>query len=121
MLRSTERILTTHVGSLIRPVDVMRIMSARHKQLPEDEAATAAVLDRAVASVVREQAAAGIDIVDDGEFGKYSFLAYVRNRLGGLEIRTRQTFFGLNARLPGYRMHACVAREREEFADFYKA
>ncbi len=120
MLRSNERILTTHVGSLIRPVDVMKLMIARDRRLPYDEGAASAVLDKAVSGVVREQAEAGIDIVDDGEFGKTSFLGYVRNRLGGLEMRKGQTFFGLNARLPGYKMHAAVAREREEFADFYK-
>ncbi|HVY63483.1 MAG TPA: epoxyalkane--coenzyme M transferase [Gammaproteobacteria bacterium] len=121
MLRSTERILTSHVGSLIRPADVMRLMIARDKGAAHDEAAAAALLDRAVAGVVREQAAAGIDIVNDGEFGKSSFLGYVRTRLGGLEMRKTGTFFGLNTRLKGYKMYAAVAREREEFADFYKA
>ena len=120
MLRSSERILTSHVGSLIRPVDVMKLMIARDRRLPYDERAAAAVLGNAVRGVVREQAEAGIDVVDDGEFGKNSFLGYVRNRLGGLEMRKGQTFFGLNARLPGYKLHAAVAREREEFADFYK-
>jgi 5-methyltetrahydropteroyltriglutamate--homocysteine methyltransferase len=117
LLRSSERILTSHVGSLIRPVDVMKLMIARLKGAAYDEGA--ALLDKSVSDVVRRQAQAGIDIVNDGEFGKTSFLAYVRSRLGGLEMRKRQTFFGLNARLPGYKMHACVARERELFADFY--
>ena len=120
MLRSSERILTSHVGSLIRPIDVMKLMIARDRRLPYDERAASALLDKAVTDVVREQAKAGIDIVDDGEFGKNSFLGYVRNRLSGLEMRKGQTFFGLNARLPGYKLHAAVAREREEFADFYK-
>jgi 5-methyltetrahydropteroyltriglutamate--homocysteine methyltransferase len=122
MLRSTERILTSHVGSLIRPVDVMKLMKAKELRQPYDERAASTLLDTAITGVVREQADAGIDIVNDGEFGKNSFLGYVRNRLGGLEMRkNNQTFFGLNARLRGYKMHAAVAREREEFADFYKA
>ena len=122
MLHSSERILTSHVGSLIRPLDVMKLMKARDLRQPYDERAAAALLDRAVSGVVREQAEAGIDIVNDGEFGKNSFLGYVRNRLGGLEMRKNdQTFFGINARLKGYEMEAAVAREREEFADFYKA
>jgi 5-methyltetrahydropteroyltriglutamate--homocysteine methyltransferase len=122
VLRSTERILTSHVGSLIRPLEVMQIMKARDRGLPYHERAAAGVLDQAVAGVVRRQADAGLDIVNDGEFGKSSFLGYVRTRLAGLETRkSGQTFFGLNSRLKGYKMHAAVVREREEFADFYKA
>jgi len=120
LLRSTERILTSHVGSLIRPLDVMKLNVAKDRRLPYDARAASALLDTAVNHVLRQQAEAGIDIVSDGEFGKTSFLGYVRNRLGGLEMRTGQTFFGLNSRLAGYKLHAAVAREREEFADFYK-
>ncbi len=120
MLRSSERILTSHVGSLIRPVDVMKLNIAKDKRLPYDERAAAALLETAVTNVVREQADAGIDIVNDGEFGKNSFLGYVRTRLGGLEMRKGQTFFSLNSRLAGYKLHAAVAREREEFAAFYQ-
>ena len=121
MLRSTERILTSHVGSLIRPLEVMQLMQAKDRGEPYDERAAAALLDQAVAGVVRRQAEAGLDIVNDGEFGKNSFLGYIWNRLAGLEMRNNaQTFFGRNSRLPGYKMHAAVAREREEFADFYQ-
>ena len=121
MLRSEERILTSHVGSLVRPVDVMKIMRAREQGATEDEAVSAKVLDTAVADVVREQQRIGIDIVNDGEFGKNSFLGYVRSRLGGLEMRKTdpKSFFGLNARLRGGKLHAAIAREREQFADFY--
>jgi 5-methyltetrahydropteroyltriglutamate--homocysteine methyltransferase len=122
LLRSSERILTSHVGSLIRPLEVMQLMKAKDRGLPYDERAAAALLDEAVAGVVRRQAEAGLDIVNDGEFGKNSFLGYVWNRLTGLTKRENAaTFFGRNARLKGYKMHAAVAREREEFADFYKA
>lgn len=122
MFRSTERILTSHVGSLIRPLEVMQLMKARDRGLPYDERAASALLDEAVTGVVRRQADAGIDIVNDGEFGKNSFLGYVRTRLAGLEMRkSPHNFFALNSRLKGYKMHAAVAREREEFADFYKA
>jgi 5-methyltetrahydropteroyltriglutamate--homocysteine methyltransferase len=121
LLRSSERILTSHVGSLIRPLEVMQLMKAKDRGLPYDERAAAALLDEAVAGVVRRQAEAGLDIVNDGEFGKNSFLGYVWNRLTGLTKRENAaTFFGRNARLKGYKMHAAVAREREEFADFYK-
>ena len=120
MLRSTERILTSHVGSLIRPLEVMRLMRAREQRLPLDAGAASAILDGAVAEVVSEQARTGIDIVNDGEFGKNSFLGYVRGRLGGIESRkSSQHAFALNARIG--KLQSAYAREREEFADFYKA
>ena len=120
MLRSSERVLTSHVGSLIRPVDVMQVNIAKDKARRTTNARQRPCSRRPSAGVVREQADAGIDIVSDGEFGKNSFLGYVRNRLGGLEMRTGQTFFGLNSRLAGFKLHAAVAREREEFAAFYR-
>jgi 5-methyltetrahydropteroyltriglutamate--homocysteine methyltransferase len=101
----------------------MKLMRAAEQGQPVDAQTSAALLESAVADVVREQARVGLDIVNDGEFGKISFLGYVRNRLGGLELRKtdRQSFFGLNARLRGGKLHAAVAREREQFADFYSA
>src|SRR4029453_10820465 len=86
MKRSTDRILTTHVGSLPRPPDLLDIMQAREEGKAVDEKAHAARLRAAVADIVRKQIDLGIDIVDDGEFGKPSFVSYVNERLGGFEI-----------------------------------
>ena len=83
-MHSTNRILTTHAGSLPRPNDVVEMVRARARGDRRDDAADAARLREAVAEVVRKQADIGIDIVDDGEFGKPSFVTYVRERLGGL-------------------------------------
>jgi 5-methyltetrahydropteroyltriglutamate--homocysteine methyltransferase len=83
-MHSTDRILTTHAGSLPRPNDVVEMVRARARGDRRDDAADAARLREAVAEVVRKQADIGIDIVDDGEFGKPSFVTYVRERLGGL-------------------------------------
>ena len=69
MKRSTERILTTHVGSLIRPKPLQDLLRARQNGEIDDQA-YAECLKESVAGVVRRQAEAGIDIVDDGEFGK---------------------------------------------------
>jgi len=85
MKRSTDRILTTHVGSLPRPAALLERAAARRRGEPADPAADAELLRRSVADVVRKQAEIGIDIVDDGEFSKPSFVTYVRDRLGGLE------------------------------------
>jgi 5-methyltetrahydropteroyltriglutamate--homocysteine methyltransferase len=84
----SDRILTTHVGSLIRPPELVQILELREHGKPHDEAAYRDVLTRSVAGVVRRQADAGVDIVSDGEFGKsVSWSRYVRERLGGFEMR----------------------------------
>jgi len=83
MKRSADRILVTHVGSLVRPPAIREVMAARHQDLPYDEAAFRKTLRREVANVVREQAEAGVDIVSDGEYGKAGWIRYVAERLGG--------------------------------------
>ena len=83
MLRSTDRIITTHVGSLARPHDLLDMMKEREHGRPYDAEAFAARVQSAVSDVVREQADAGIDVVTDGEMGKVSFFTYVVERLSG--------------------------------------
>ena len=87
MKLSTDRILTTHVGSLPRPDDLFELMLARMDGKPVDEQAYAERVRQAVKDTVREQVAAGIDIVNDGEMGKPSFITYAASRLEGLEKR----------------------------------
>ncbi len=70
MKRSTDRILTTHVGSLIRPAALRAFLSAKEAGGPFDRAAYAKCLKQSVAEVVRKQADIGIDVISDGEFGK---------------------------------------------------
>ncbi|WP_169747927.1 cobalamin-independent methionine synthase II family protein [Pseudonocardia acaciae] len=82
------KILTTHVGSLIRPDDLVAILRDKETGRPYDEDVYAATLRHAVAGVVRQQAEIGIDVVSDGEFGKsVSWSRYVRSRLAGFEDR----------------------------------
>jgi 5-methyltetrahydropteroyltriglutamate--homocysteine methyltransferase len=85
MKRSTDRILTTHTGSLPRPPDLIELLGAKERGEAYDEAAFQARVRSAVDEVVREQAKAGIDVVSDGEVGKPGFFLYVRNRLNGME------------------------------------
>lgn len=85
MKRSTERILTTHTGSLPRPASLNSLIFAREKGDPIDEAAFAAAVREAVQAIVRAQVDAGIDIVNDGEQGKPSYATYVQNRLAGFD------------------------------------
>src|SRR4029077_5859171 len=88
MKRSSNRILTTHVGSLIRPDALQEFLRARQSGKPYDQAAYDKCLADSVADVVRRQAEAGIDVVSDGEFGKsISWSQYVLERLSGFERR----------------------------------
>jgi 5-methyltetrahydropteroyltriglutamate--homocysteine methyltransferase len=88
MKRSTSRILTTHVGSLIRPDALQDFLRAKQGGKPYDQAAYDKCLADSVAAVVRRQAEAGIDVVSDGEFGKsISWSQYVLERLSGFERR----------------------------------
>jgi 5-methyltetrahydropteroyltriglutamate--homocysteine methyltransferase len=87
MQRSTERILTTHVGSLPRPDDLFELMLARMDGNAIDEQAYAERVCSAVRDCVRQQVDAGLDVVSDGEMGKPSFITYAASRLSGLEKR----------------------------------
>jgi 5-methyltetrahydropteroyltriglutamate--homocysteine methyltransferase len=83
MHRSTDRFLTTHTGSLPRPESLIRTMYAKEEGVPVDRAALAAEVRAAVAEVVRKQAEAGVDLINDGEMSKPSYATYVKDRLAG--------------------------------------
>ncbi len=104
MRRSIDRILTSHVGSLPRPADLLTLANAQ----PRDERAYQARLGRAVAEVVRQQIDHGIDVIDDGEFGKTDFVGYINARLGGFSPAER-------------RGGGFVLRDRQYFPEYYDA
>jgi 5-methyltetrahydropteroyltriglutamate--homocysteine methyltransferase len=83
MKHSTDRILTTHVGSLPRSQAVTDVLFARERNEIKDAPAAAAVIADAVAEVVRRQVAVGIDVVSDGEMSKISYATYIAERLSG--------------------------------------
>jgi 5-methyltetrahydropteroyltriglutamate--homocysteine methyltransferase len=87
MKLSTDRILTTHVGSLPRPDELFELMLDRMDGKPVDEKAYAERVRKAVADSVKQQTGAGLDVVSDGEMGKPSFITYAAQRLDGLEKR----------------------------------
>jgi 5-methyltetrahydropteroyltriglutamate--homocysteine methyltransferase len=107
MKRSTDRILTTHVGRLQRPEDLTQAMEAHPRGQPTD-GAFAQRLKTAVAEIVRHQADTGIDVVCDGEFGKLSWDTYINGRLSAHELVPLQA--GEVAR---------PSRDSLVFADFY--
>jgi len=111
MKRSVERILTTHVGSLPRPAD---LIEAWRREPPESDA-LAATLRRAVCDIVHQQADAGLDVLNDGEFGKPvqdavdygAWMKYVGSRMSGFDLR-----MGATDMFPG--------KDRADFNEFYR-
>jgi 5-methyltetrahydropteroyltriglutamate--homocysteine methyltransferase len=85
--RSIDRVLTTHCGSLPRSDDLVEIVSAAERRKSYDRSAFAAAVRRATAETVRRQVDAGLDVVNDGEQGKFSFTSYYQDRFSGLEMR----------------------------------
>src|SRR6202020_3301815 len=83
MRRSTDRVLTTHVGALQRPASLSKALAEQGQWTPE----VLAQLRAGVADVVRRQEATGIDVVDDGEFGKTMWTQYLVDRLDGGDSR----------------------------------
>ncbi len=84
-MKSTDRILTTHVGSLPRPQEVVDLLFAQDRGEAVDAKKFDATIRSAVADAVNKQAQAGLDIVSDGEMGKISYATYIRHRLTGFE------------------------------------
>jgi 5-methyltetrahydropteroyltriglutamate--homocysteine methyltransferase len=80
---ATTRILTTHTGSLPRPADIMEMLTAQARGDKVDDARLQRRITEGVAEVVRKQVACGIDVVNDGETGKFSYSGYVKERLSG--------------------------------------
>ena len=91
MKGSIDRILTTHVGSLPRPVDLLDMMKEKVSGESYDHGVFAERVQTAVAEIVRQQVESGIDIPTDGEQGKLGFSAYVSERLSGFDARPGAT------------------------------
>jgi 5-methyltetrahydropteroyltriglutamate--homocysteine methyltransferase len=109
---SSDRILTSHVGSLVRPDELLAFIAKQQEGKPYDTAAYEECLRRSVADVVKKQIEAGVDIVSDGEYGKsISWSRYILDRIGGFEERQDKS--------PGFRS-AVAGKDRRDFAEFYE-
>jgi 5-methyltetrahydropteroyltriglutamate--homocysteine methyltransferase len=109
MKRSVDRILTTHVGSLIRTPE-LRAAAAAAREDASARTAFEAELQRATTDVVRRQAAAGVDVPNDGEYGKSSWANYVLERMTGFEFRPDSIYEAV-----------WLGRDRVRFAEFMQA
>src|SRR5262245_57002517 len=109
MKRSTDRILTTHAGSLPMPSDLSEMLRTKEAGQPYDALALQQRLTRAVAAVVQQQVENGIDIITDGEQSKTSFTTYLSERLAGIETRP-----GVVARAVSDRRRIHLMRKRAE-------
>ena len=111
MKLSTDRILTTHVGSLARPHGLLDHLNAKAGSGAFDRKAYAAVLATTVSQLIRQQAECGIDIVSDGEMSKPNFMTYAQQRMMGLEITTPP---------PGPPAARGSRLERDMFPEYYE-
>jgi len=111
MVYSTDRILTTHAGSLPRPDDVREMVLAKARGEPYDRGALGGRLEAAVKEVVAQQIECGLDIVNDGELSKPNFTDYVLERLAGCEKRPGS----------GRRRLDMTARDERKFAGYFAA
>jgi 5-methyltetrahydropteroyltriglutamate--homocysteine methyltransferase len=111
MQANTDRIQTTHVGSLVRPPELVAYMRKRLEREAVDDTAYEQYLTRAIAEVVGRQIEAGLNVVNDGEYSKSSWYRYVTERLSGLEFRA----------VPSERPKPTpsAGRDFERFRDFY--
>jgi hypothetical protein len=108
MRRSADRILTTHVGSLIRPGELLAQAAAARTE-PSAQVQYREALQRATVDVVAQQARAGVDIINDGEYGKSSWANYVLDRMTGFEFRPDTVYEA-----------TWLGRDRFRFAEFMK-
>jgi 5-methyltetrahydropteroyltriglutamate--homocysteine methyltransferase len=113
MKRSTDRILTTHVGSLPRPESLVRVMFAKEEGAPVEAVARKPAIAAAVTDSVGKQRAQGVDLVSDGEMSKPSYATYVKDRLTGFDgessplvYQDLEGFPGMKARVFGDRGRA---------------
>jgi len=111
MIYSTDRILTTHAGSLPRPADLRDMVMAKSRGQPYDQAALDARLKSSVGEIVRKQVECGLDSVNDGELSKTNFTDYVRARLAGFEQRPAAE----------QRRLEITARDATKFAGYFEA
>ena len=111
MRRSTDRILTTHVGSLVRPPDLIEIMLARDGGQPYIQQELDNRVRSSIEKVVKRQVEVGVDVPSDGEYGKPNFAGYVNQRLDGFELRERN---------PNESPILNWGRDRRAFLEFYE-
>jgi 5-methyltetrahydropteroyltriglutamate--homocysteine methyltransferase len=111
MKRNTDRVLTTHVGSLPRPDDLRLMLIAKDEGQPYDRDAFIAGVSAAVRAAVKQQRAAGLDIINDGEQSKRSWSTYARERLGGHQPRPRPA---------DYKAHSIFSRDAVEFPEYFE-
>src|ERR1700760_1258765 len=88
--QNTDRIQTTHIGSLPRPHDLLDLLKAKFAGQPVDQATLDKTIAAAVTNCIRKQVECGVDIVTDGEFSKPGFFTYIQERLEGFEARPNQ-------------------------------
>jgi 5-methyltetrahydropteroyltriglutamate--homocysteine methyltransferase len=108
MKKSDTRIRTTHAGSLVRTPELVELMIQKRLGEPVDERAYERALEDGVRAVIKRQAEIGIDVIDDGEYGKINWITYLCDRIGGLEPQRTEAAEG------------SIWPEQQRFGEFYQ-
>jgi 5-methyltetrahydropteroyltriglutamate--homocysteine methyltransferase len=121
MQHSTDRILTTHAGSLPRPKSLIALHTARYAGRTVEEAEAAQAVEEAIRAIIARQIEAGIDIVNNGELGRESFFTYVRHRMTGFGGTGTRPIMADLSRYPGSLERRRQAMSSDERVDLLKA
>ena len=116
MKRSTDRILTTHAGSLPRPDDVRVMVTAKSEAQPYDESTFEPRLRGAVSETVQQQLSSGIDLVNDGELAKSNFSNYAKERISGIETQPNPEPANAVGVAP---RDSIIGRDVKDFAEYF--
>ncbi|MDX1688958.1 MAG: hypothetical protein R3248_13335, partial [Candidatus Promineifilaceae bacterium] len=121
MVSSTERILTTHAGSLPRPRSLIALHKAAYEGRPVEEEVLAETVEEATRTVIGKQIEAGVDIVNNGEIGRESFFTYVQHRMSGFGGTGTRPIMADLLRYPGSLERRRQALGEEQRVDLLRA
>jgi 5-methyltetrahydropteroyltriglutamate--homocysteine methyltransferase len=121
MQHSTDRILTTHAGSLPRPSSLIALHTAKYAGKTVEEAEFAQAVEDAIRAIIARQIEAGIDIVNNGELGRESFFTYVQHRMTGFGGTGTRPIMADLTRYPGSLERRRQAMGTDERVDLLKA
>ncbi|HEX6302760.1 MAG TPA: hypothetical protein VFZ76_01115, partial [Anaerolineales bacterium] len=121
MQSSTDRILTTHAGSLPRPKSLIALLTASYSGKPVDEEELAQSVEQATRATIARQIEAGLDIINNGELGRESFFTYVQHRMTGFGGTSTRPIMADLTHYPGSLERRRQAMNTEERVDLLKA
>ncbi len=121
MKHSIDRILTTHAGSLPRPLSLTHLLASKFSGKPVDEAALATEIERTTHDTIWKQIQSGLDVINNGEMGRESFFSYIQHRMTGFGGTSTRPIMGDITRYPGALERRRQAMGTSERVDLLRA